>query len=188
MDLTEGSNSAPQRPSEIKKSKNRQYLIIIVVVILAGALLTYYFASSKPMWLEKDAFVELHGITDISNYSVDVVWSYQLLGYNGNYVAFSQYISFESSVMNQENSSIRIIDIRNKGKDFINGIITKTTEQDVDIANLGIKHCMIYEYEGGPVVYIDKDTMWPVKIEIPKIKLDLEIRDTNIPKLQSSKT
>jgi len=49
---------------------------------------------------------------------------------------------------------------------------------------------MVYEYEGGSIVYIDKDTVWPVKMKIKSLKteLDLEIRSTNIAKLQLSNT
>ena len=190
MGVSEGSNSVPEPSLKKGKPRRKLYLIMLVVVLSASTLSIYYFAAPKQMWLEKDAFVELHGDTVISDYAVDVVWGYRLLGYNGSYVALGQYVVFESNVLNQENDSLRIIDMRNGGKDFINGNVTKMSEEDINIAGIGKRHCMVYEYAGGSIVYIDKDTMWPVRmyIKITKIEMDLTIWDTNIPKLQLSNT
>jgi hypothetical protein len=201
-------------------SKSRVKLIALVAVVavsvVVGALLVSAFISSpqgQDAWLFKGAYATYEGSASVSaedigmfdmSLSIDFTVRQEIVDFNDTHALVSTSFQMSSSfgefggetVEDEESAWVPLSEMG-----FMNAFedvdLTNSYESTVNIAGLGTRTCMVYEYaisdEGLTMtVYVDKAIGWPLKMtvsmtntELPTdLTVDINLVETNIPALK----
>lgn len=196
------SEVAPKPPAEVAPKPRRRWLIVaavVIVIVVVAAVFAYWWLSrpstpaSAYSWLFDGAYAEYYGETTVSFVSMNMTMRLEVVEYNSTHAKLLTHMRMESNVMQPfESEDTTWADLRGTSYEVEGYTLTDTREDDVTIAGLGTKHCMVYEYSGSGMTmtyYIDKDLGWPVKMEFSmtqsSIHMDfnLTLSETNIPDL-----
>jgi len=209
--------------TSIKQPKSHVKLIaviaVVAVAVVVGALLVSAFISSPPAqgqeaWLFKGAYATYEGSTTLTSedigmvdmsISVDFTVRQEIVDFNSTHALVSTSFQMSSSfgemdgeTVKDENSTWVPLSEMGLMNAFEDVDLTNSYESTVDIAGLGTRTCMVYEYaisdEGLTMkVYVDKTIEWPLKMTISMtntelsgvdLELDINLIETNIPALQ----
>jgi hypothetical protein len=206
---SDSANSAPVPASNtVTKPRNHIRIAAVVaaavIVTVVGALLVSSMIS-KPQgqdaWLFKGAYAKYEGSTSMSYGTFDFTFDFtvreEVLDFNSTHVKISTYFKMNQSYGGAvENETAAWVPLSQMGfmNAFEEGNLTKSYESTVNIAGLGTRTCMIYEYaisDNGltMTVYVDKQIDWPLKMTVSltgsyPMSLDINLTETNIPGLK----
>jgi hypothetical protein len=190
-------------------------IAIVAVSVVVGAFLVSAFISTpqgQDAWLFKGAYATYEGSASISaedlggmldmSMSIDFTVREEIVDFNDTHVLVSTSFQMSSSFgYDEKNEESAWVPLSEMGlmtafeDDDVN--LTNSYESTVNIAGLGTRTCMVYEYsisdEGLTMtVYVDKTIEWPLKMtmsmtntELPNgLELDINLVETNIPALK----
>lgn len=196
MEPTNTETAVP--PVEAGKPKRNLKLIAIAAVaiaVVAVSALALAMLSSPPAgengWMFKGAYANYEGSTSLMGYSFDFTVKLQVLDFNDTHIQMSTYFKMGSSVgesVENETSAW----VPKESMNFVNAFSQESNMTKSYEATLGNRACIVYEYAtDGPsvVVYVDKQTGWPLKMSMSMnegfpMSLDINLKDTNIPGLK----
>lgn len=195
-------------------------ITIVAVAVVVGALLVSAFISApqpqgQDAWLFKGAYATYEGSASISaedlgsmfdmSMNIDFTVRQEIIDFNSTHALVSTSFQMSSSLgdfggetVEDENSTWVPLSEMGLMNAFEDVNLTSSYEATVNVAGLGTRSCMVYEYaiaeEGLTInVYVDKNIDWPLKMtismtntELPSgdLKVDINLKETNIPALQ----
>lgn len=174
-------------------------ILIVVCALLVSSMLAQ--PKGQDAWLFKGAYAKYEGSTSLSfgtvDFTVDFTVREEVVDFNSTHVKVSTYFKMGSSYgVSEENETAAWIPLSQMGfmNAFEEGNLTRSYESTVDIAGLGTRTCMIYEYAISDdgltmTVYVDKQIGWPLKMTASMtgsypMSLDINLKETNIPGLK----
>jgi len=169
-------------------------LLVFTVVIVTAAGFTVYWASIPHLpWLFKGAYAVYSGKTTVLFIPVEFTFRLEVLDYNSTHVKMLTYQRIDGFASIENSTTAWQPLIKTTGS----APPSRTYESDLYVEGIGLRHCMVYVYEGYnnvSTVYVDKGINWPLKFQynytysflwsdVP-LFLDLRMTDTNIPGLK----
>jgi len=167
-------------------------LLLLLFLLLALAVAVYWYTSRPPYpWLFKGAFAEYKGETHILLFSVEVTLRLEVVEFNKTHAKILTYTKIKTPLETSEDQTVAWIDLTNKAYKTEESKLERVYEEERYIEGVGVRKVIVYEFkykDTTEMMYVDKETFWPVKITIKDdrlgFKLDLNIAETNIPGLK----
>ncbi len=209
MENNRAMDVPPPPPKVAAPGSHRNLLIVAValaaVALTVGSVLAVTMLSApagQGLWLFKGAYANYEGSTSMSimgySYSFDFSARLEVLDYNSTHACVRTTSSIGSSVgetSTYENATWVPISNFNFVGAFSDTNLTRSYDANVNVGNLGIRNCVVYEYAtDGPtmMVYVDKVLQWPVKMSMSMsgegftspMTMDITLTETNIPGLR----
>ncbi len=159
--------------------------MIIVIAVVAVAVF-WWFSQPPYPWVFKGAYAEYEGSTVVGLSPATVKLRLQVLDHNGTHAELLFHL--ETNVMGaiQEQDEVEWLPLDNPFSEF-----SVTCEKAIYIEGLGVRDCIVCEHHEKDVttiLYVDKQTLWPIQIVLVNDKQQLEIilklKYTNIPGLE----
>lgn len=183
---------------EVKPSKFKRNVIIgvsILVLIVIVAIVYWFFLmpSAKYPWLFEGAYGKYTGEMSVMGMTINMTVRMEVLEFNETHAKLLGYIKVATPFGSQEFQNTTWVDLTTETFEMEGYTLKNTYEQEVYVENLGTRTCTVYEFEGENqsmmVMYVDKQTLWPIKMKLtstttPSVSLDLNIVETNIPDLK----
>jgi hypothetical protein len=194
--------SEQENPSPPVKGKRKSLAVmaIIIIAVVVVALAAYWFLirPSEIPWLFKGAYAKYHGETTVLFVTVKVDMRLEVVDYNSTHAKLLMYVKMDTPLGSREFQNTTWSDLTKKSYEIGGLELKRTYEQETYIEGFGTRKCTVYEYESlsNPgslmIVYIDKETAWPIKItltteatqNISEMSIDLKITESNIPGLK----
>jgi len=182
-----------------KSRKKIAIAVMAVAIIVVATFLVYWFMMKTPTypWLFKGAYANYYGETTALFISVKLTVRLEVVDFNETHAKLLTYLKMDTPLGSREFQNTTWSDLTKKSYEMEGYNLKRSYDQEVYIENLGTRQCIIYEFEstrggGTMTLYVDKQTMWPIKMkfssaktpETPSISLDLTLTETNIPGLK----
>jgi hypothetical protein len=182
---------APAPATKGSKAKLALIIVIIIVIGIGGYIAAVKLTSSqKYPWLFKGAYADYEGIATITFFNINMKVHIEVVDCNETHAKLLMRATVSAMGVNETSTNTTWVDLRNENYIVSGKKPDKVYDETINVKGIGKLDCKVYEYhEDSSVtrIYVDKETVWPVKMEFeePTIgTLTLTITDTNIPGLK----
>jgi hypothetical protein len=177
------------------RGRRRLAVIVVILTVVAVAGFTVYWFFMRPPavpWLFKGAYAKYHGEASILFMTVKLDMRLEVVDYNSTHVKILMYMKMDTPLGSREFQNVTWSSLTGKSYGVEGSKLKRVYEQEVFVEGFGTRKCVIYEYESSSeriIVYVDKETAWPIKItftfeNMPGVSIDLKITESNIPGLK----
>jgi len=184
---------------KVQPSRSKRNIIIgitAVAIVVVAVIAVYWFflrPQAKYPWLFEEAYGKYTGETSVMGITISVTMRLEVLEFNDTHAKLLNYIKVVTPFGSQEFQNTTWVDLTKETYETEGYTLKRSYDQDIYVENFGTRACTVYEFEGEnqsmTIMYVDKETFWPIKIKLTStgtqaMSLDLNLVDTNIPGLK----
>ncbi|MCE4619786.1 MAG: hypothetical protein F7C33_02055 [Desulfurococcales archaeon] len=193
--MSSGVEPVPaEAPAPPKESRGLLAVIIIIVVAVGavGVYLAYnHLASgSKYPWLFRGAYADYEGQGTVAIFPVKMKMHLEVVDYNETHARLLMRATVSTMGINKTSTNVTWVDLWKEDYLVSGKQPDKVYDETINVKGIGELKCRVFEYhEDSSVtrIYVDKNTLWPVKFEFEEPglgSLELTITKSNIPGLK----
>ena len=158
-------------------------------MVAAAVGAAWYLQKPKYPWLFKGAYAEYEGSAVAFIFPVEVKMRIEVLDYNDTHAKL--LVRMTTSFMGESVTDENVTWVELGHGTYLMGgeEPDEAYEATITLPGFGERRCMVYVYKEGNVttkLYVDKEIVWPLKVEVDSVlfKLELKLTDTNIEALK----
>ncbi len=184
------SEEAPIQPAKKGKGIILAAIAVIVIVVAGVGAYVYLNKGEKVPWLFEGAYADYEGGATVVFVPVNMKVHIEVVNYNSTHAKLLMHSEVEALGVTQTFDNTTWVNLKNENYLVSGKHPDKVYDKTIYIEGFGKRNCKVFEYkEENSVtrVYVDKQTIWPVKIELvdPDVgTIELTLKDTNIPGLK----
>ena len=176
------------------KGSHRILAIVIITVVIVGGIGSYFAYNHftrgpKYPWLFRGAYADYEGQGTIAIFPVKMKMHLEVVDYNKTHARLLMRATVSTMGINKTSTNVTWVDLRKEDYLVSGRQPDKVYDETINVEGIGELKCKVFEYhEESSVtrVYVDENTLWPVKFEFEEPglgSLELTITESNIPGL-----